>query len=163
MTAFRQLPTTEYSHLLECGSHKATGQAQHCLCKESLCFKKNVCTVIKALPLALHHPKGIISWTLGSLWTSDSLEEEEVLPHHNQERRRGCMHWIHQKSNWNWSPTLKCRYFLFVPPSPLQRQQTERGASRYIHRHPAQSAAPQVMAAMRSASSNNGPEITTYF
>lgn len=90
---------TEHSHLLEWGSHKATVQAQHCLCKESLCFKQNVCTVINVLPLALCHSKDTISWTVGSLWTSDSLEEEEVLPHHNHERRRGCIRWIHQESN----------------------------------------------------------------
>lgn len=61
------------------------------------------------------------------------------------------------------APTLKGRDSLLLPPSPLQREQIEREASGYIHRHPAQSAASQVMAARRSTKSNYSPEIATYF
>lgn len=50
-----------------------------------------------------------------------------------------------------------------LPPSPLQRDQTERAATGSIHRHPAQSSAPRVMAATRSARSNYGPEIANCF
>ena len=47
--------TIEHSHLLEHGSHQATGLTQDCLCKTSLCFKKNVCIVTKVLPLTPRH------------------------------------------------------------------------------------------------------------
>lgn len=116
---------TEHSHLLEHGSHEAKGQAQHCLCKESLCFKKNVCTIIKVLALAPCHPKGTISWTLGFLWTSDSLEEEEVLPHHNQKRRRAAHTKFIKRATKTGVLTLKCRDSFFLPPCKESRLKEE--------------------------------------
>lgn len=49
--------TTEHSHLLQHRPLEAIGQTQHRLCKKSLCFKKNACTVTKVFPLTPRHPQ----------------------------------------------------------------------------------------------------------
>lgn len=44
---------TEHSHLFEHGSHEVTGQAQNCLCKESLYSREMYALSSKYWPL--HH------------------------------------------------------------------------------------------------------------
>lgn len=127
-------------------------------------FVSRKITIIKLLP-PLHHvtPKAQSPEHWVPYEPQTATKKKKSFPITTRKGEGAAHTELIKRATKTGSSTLKCRDSLFLPPSPLQRQQTERAASGYIHRHPAQSAAPQVVAAMRSARSSYSPEITTYF